>query len=171
MKIENIFKPWASREAFEKALAEAPDWADDADTRDGAWANPRVTMPGQNPFETSSTTIAEQLGIPAAGKIAVINGGDANATLRSLIPTEKIASSVSSADLVLLFVCDQQDFNRLLSNAADRLSLDPGATLWLCHPRHLTGTVMLKDAEELGLFNDAFLVIDSDWVCLRLRHP
>ena len=175
MKNENIFKPWAGRDAFEKALADAPDWIDDVDIRDGIWTNPRLTAPGQHPFELSSASIAEQLGTSAARKIALINAAPSADSVTSLVPPDKL--SRSTADLVLLFVSSQQEFRHFLQDAASSLSRELGSTLWLCHPRQqstlnapLPVTTMLKDAEEFGLYNDAFLPIDPDWVCLRLRR-
>lgn len=177
MKSENFFGPWAGKEAFEQDLAGAPDWIDDTDTREGIWTNPTLTFPGQHPFERDSSSIAEQLGIGLASKVAIINAPPSAAETASLVPPDRLKNSEATADLILLFVSSQQEFDRFLPDAANRLSIEQGSALWLCHPRQLPAvetplpvTAMLTDAEQFGLYNDAFSTVGPDWVCLRLRR-
>jgi hypothetical protein len=175
MKNDNTFWPWANEEDFEKALAAAPDWAEDEDAAGAVWSNCTITAPGKHPFTLNSTPIVEQLGAVAAKAIVVLNADQASMPVTSLLPEEKIDTSGSDADLVLLFVREQQDIDLLLNPAAERLSMTPSSILWICHSRQQpktdwSVTALLQNAEALGLNNDAVLRVAPDWVCLRLQR-
>lgn len=175
MRNDNTFWPWASEEDFEKALAAAPDWAEDEDAAGAVWSNRTVTLPGKHPFERNSTPTLEQWGAVTAKAIVVLNADQSSMPVTSLLPEEKIDYSGTNADLVLLFVRKQQDIDLMLADAAARLSMTASSTLWICHSRQQpradwSVTAMLQDAQALGLNNDAFLRVDPDWVCLRLQR-
>lgn len=177
MKCENIGKPWGSEEEFAKALAAAPDCVDEKEFDRAVWANSKLTLPGRHPFQKGCKPLAEQFGAPTAKKIALFNVGEDTQSITSLLPAENIDNSAAPADLVLFFVRQQQDIDGLLSIAAARLSMERTSTLWVCAPSRQSDSTdgfspasMLRDAEILGLINDAFLPIDSDWICWRLRR-
>jgi hypothetical protein len=177
MKCENIGKPWANEEEFTKALAAAPDNVDDKESDRAVWSNRKLTLPGQHPFQQSSKPLAEQFGATAAKKIALLNVGEDTQSFASLLPADNINSSTSAADLILFFVRHQQDIDKLLPVAAARLSMERTATLWVCSPSQPSESTdgfspasMLRDAEILGLINDAFLPVDTEWICWRLRR-
>ncbi len=120
----------------------------------------------------SDKPLAERLQVKGDRQLAVLN---APVALRQSLGMRASCTTLSEADVVLLFVADRASLDGQLPKLLR--SLQPSAILWIAYPKltsslacDLHRDVLRKAAPGFGLDTVSQIAIDADWSALRMKR-
>jgi hypothetical protein len=120
----------------------------------------------------SDKPVAERLQVKGDRRLAVVGASPA---LEKTVGAKKARADLSQADLVLLFVADRKQLDKMLPPVLKKMA--PAAIFWLAYPKltsplagDLSRDVIHALAPKHGLDTVSQIAIDADWSALRLKQ-
>ena len=120
----------------------------------------------------SAKSVTERLQVKGDRRIAVLN---APLAVSDALGAERPRTPAEQAEVVVLFVADQAEFDLLLDDALK--AARPDAVFWLAYPKltsslagDLNRDVVHRSCLGKGLRTVSQIAIDDDWSALRLKR-